>query len=180
MLERILPFTHRKILEVLQKEDIAIDATIGNGFDTLFLCNNCEFVYGFDIQQKAIESTHMLLRENKISNYQLFGISHSLMLDKVTKEVAVIMFNLGYLPGHEKQLVTQAESTLLAIKSGLTILRKGGIISLVVYTGHKGGVDESEAVTAFTNNLHSREYSVLRYQFTNKKNAPYVIFIEKH
>lgn len=180
MLERILPFTHKKILETLKNNDIAIDATIGNGNDTLFLCNNCKFVYGFDIQQQAIESTHMLLKEHNKSNYELFGTSHSHLLEKINEPISVIMFNLGYLPGHEKQTITKAASTLKAIESGLTLLRHGGLISIVIYTGHKGGIEESNAVNSFTEGLHSKEYSVLRYQFTNKKNAPYIIFIEKH
>lgn len=180
MLERILPFTHKKILEVLRENDLAIDATIGNGNDTLFLCENCQFVYGFDIQQKAIEATTALLKENNISNYELFNKSHSLISDNVTKEVAVIMFNLGYLPGHQKQTITTADSTVKAIQSGLRILKKGGLISLVVYTGHKGGLEESAALELVTSQLNSKDYTVLKYQFTNKKNAPYIIFIEKH
>jgi hypothetical protein len=180
MLTRVIPFSHQKIKEVLTKESYAIDATIGNGHDTLFLCKNAKYVYGFDIQDQALLNTDTLLKSENISNYSLHHQSHSNMQNIVTNKVKVITFNLGYLPGTDKSITTLPMSTITAIKNGLLLLEKNGIISITIYTGHKGGIEESNQILDYTKTLNSKDFSVLKYQFTNKKNAPYIIFIEKH
>lgn len=180
MLTRVIPFSHQKIEEVLSKDNYAIDATIGNGHDTLFLCKKAKFVYGFDIQSEAINNTTSLLSKENITNYSLHKQSHDTMHDVVKNKVMVITFNLGYLPGADKNLTTIPKTTIKAIKDGLELLDKGGLISITIYTGHKGGIEESNQIFDYTKTLNSKEYSVLKYQFTNKKNAPYIIFIEKH
>ena len=54
---------HNLIKDVLHPGDIAIDATVGNGHDTLFLVEQVSpsgKVFGFDIQQAAIDSTRAI------------------------------------------------------------------------------------------------------------------------
>ena len=62
----LLNTAHNSIKKVLHPGDIAIDATIGNGHDTLFLVEQVYpsgLVFGFDIQQIAIESTKEKIKQ---------------------------------------------------------------------------------------------------------------------
>ena len=68
--------------------DTAVDATAGNGHDTLKLCKAVGErgkVYAFDIQKCAIDATQAKLSENGIDNAMLILDSHSDM-DKYIKE----------------------------------------------------------------------------------------------
>ena len=40
------------LTEVVTQDDIVVDATMGNGHDTLFLAKLAKQVYAFDIQEK--------------------------------------------------------------------------------------------------------------------------------
>ena len=56
----LVNITHNLLKNKLFPGDIAIDATLGNGNDSLFLVeqvNPSGLVFGFDIQEKAIESS---------------------------------------------------------------------------------------------------------------------------
>lgn len=55
-LERILPFAKTLIKQHIQEDSIVIDATCGNGHDTLFLAEQVPNgnVFGFDIQKKLL------------------------------------------------------------------------------------------------------------------------------
>ena len=138
---------HEIILKVLKKGDVAIDATAGNGHDTLFLAKTVGKsgeVYAFDIQQDALHSTECLLKENKIDNVSLNLICHSKMQSVFTgnKKIKAIMFNLGYLPGSNKSIKTQASTTLMALNAGIDLLADDGILTLICYQGHAGGKEE--------------------------------------
>ncbi|XP_030962404.1 uncharacterized protein LOC115983770 isoform X2 [Quercus lobata] len=135
---------------VVQKGDMVIDATCGNGYDTLAMvkmvadesARGC--VYAMDIQNDALESASSLLEESLNPNekelVKLLPMCHSKM-DKVVPEASVrlVAFNLGYLPGGDKKIITKPETTLLALEAAKGILMPGGLISLVVYVGHPGG-----------------------------------------
>ena len=45
---------HAFLAEVVTKEDVVVDATMGNGHDTLFLAKLVKQVYAFDIQEQAV------------------------------------------------------------------------------------------------------------------------------
>ncbi|KAK4594887.1 hypothetical protein RGQ29_018569 [Quercus rubra] len=135
---------------VVQKGDTVIDATCGNGYDTLAMvkmvadesARGC--VYAMDIQNDALENASTLLEESLNPNekelVKLLPMCHSKM-DKVVPEASVrlVAFNLGYLPGGDKTIITKPETTLLALEAAKGILMPGGLISLVVYVGHPGG-----------------------------------------
>ncbi|XP_022718115.1 uncharacterized protein LOC111276633 isoform X2 [Durio zibethinus] len=136
---------------VLRKGDMVIDATCGNGCDTLamlkMVADESGFgrVYGMDIQTEAIENTSSLLdqavtpKEKEL--VKLFPICHSRMNEVVPENTAVrlVAFNLGYLPGGDKSIITISRTTLLALEAAKKMLISGGLISLVVYVGHPGG-----------------------------------------
>ena len=154
------PLTHiaQEILEAhIQEGDITIDATMGNGHDTLFLAQqvgSSGTVYGFEVQQQAIDSSQRLLDEYEVSDrIKLCATGHQNMLSNIANEhhgkISTIMYNLGYLPGSDKSVTTEAESTLQSLEQSAELLQKGGIISIMAYRGHAGGLEETNAVHAW-------------------------------
>ena len=154
MTRRLTDLAHDVIAGHLHTGDIVIDATMGNGHDTLFLAQRVGktgHVYAFDLQQQAIEQTRGRLERHGVADrVTLFRNSHAEMAmalpPGIAGNVAAVVFNLGYLPGGEKSVTTTAGSTLTALDASLALLRPGGLISLLVYVGHPGGMDEDEAI----------------------------------
>lgn len=136
---------------LLQPGDHAVDATTGNGQDTLALAQTVGSsgkVYGFDIQEEALIATrNMLTTRNTISQVELIQACHSKMAEHIIKPVHAVMFNLGYLPNGNKSVTTQATTTLSAIEQAQGLLVPGGIISVVTYPGHEEGAREHQALT---------------------------------
>ncbi|ERJ13395.1 tRNA (mnm(5)s(2)U34)-methyltransferase [Haloplasma contractile] len=186
-LERVLQYAKTLIKACTGKGDIAIDATIGNGHDSLFLSKlvgESGHVYGYDIQKQAIEKTRNLLDQHKIEQVTLFHKGHEYILDTVPSSlygnVSSAIFNLGYLPGSDKTVTTKGSTTIKAINQLLQILKVGGIIVLVVYHGHPEGQVEKDELLDYVSTLNQKYAHVLRYQFVNQKNhAPFIIAIEK-
>lgn len=174
----------KQILENnLKSKDIVIDATVGNGLDTLFLCHlvNNGHVYGFDIQTEAIERTVKLLRNNNIKNYTLYQQSHDKMLEllpHLKKRVSAILFNLGYLPNGNKMITTSYKTTIKAIECSMEMLKDKGIGLIVVYPGHKEGKKEDIHLNKYLLAIN-KIYKVNYYSNTDNKDAPYLITIEK-
>lgn len=177
---RILEFAHKTLKDKVSCNDICVDMTIGNGNDTLFLAKIAKFVYGFDIQQQAIENTTKLLNDNNIDNYQLFLSSHE-NIDKLVKEkVKAFIFNLGYLPAGDKSITTNYDSTIIAINNALKLLDVKGVIIIVVYVGHESGKIEDEKINEYIKTLNQKQYDVVSYRFLNQiNNPPYCIVIER-
>lgn len=183
----IIQFSHHLIEEAVNKGETVIDATCGNGHDTVFLSNvvgENGHVYGFDIQEQAILKTQEKLASHKIKNATIIKDSHSnaihhLTVDQLTSLGGAI-FNLGYLPGSDKGIVTKSETTILAIEGILSHLKENGIVVLVVYHGHAGGSVEKQNIMEYAHQLNQEQYSVLYYGFINQKNTPpFIIAIEK-
>src|SRR5699024_10616060 len=142
----IIPFAHSLIEEIVQPGDQVIDATCGNGNDTLLLSTLVEEtgnVYASDIQEQAIHTTQQTIQEHKRNNMYYSVESHANLTEHLpssTKEnIAEIIFNLGHLPKSDKKIITQPASTKKAITQLLPYLKKGGRIVLVIYHGHVGG-----------------------------------------
>jgi predicted methyltransferase len=185
----VLNEAHRLVGERLASGDCVIDATTGNGNDTLFLARRvgpAGYVYGFDIQEQALEHTQERLLRERVAMEQviLTALSHekmeSLIPEKIHGQVAAIMFNLGYLPGGERSLITRTDTTIEALNAALRLLRSGGILTIVVYPGHPGGDEESVAIQAWAAQLQMSSYQVTSYQFLNATTEPpYLIAIYK-
>jgi predicted methyltransferase len=183
-LKRVLPFAKELLTSVVEPGDLVVDATAGNGFDTLFLAElvgEAGHVYAFDVQPEAIKSTEeKLVEANLLSRATLILDGHENVSNYVHKEVSAAIFNLGYLPGSTHEIVTQGNSTIQAIESLLKQLKIGGLIVLVVYHGHSGGKEERDALLAYVQQLPQAFAHVLSYQFLNQQNTPpFIIAIEK-
>ncbi|KAJ8752517.1 hypothetical protein K2173_004805 [Erythroxylum novogranatense] len=176
---------------VVQKGDTVIDATCGNGYDTLAMlklvgdesCTGC--VYGIDIQRDALINTSSLLDETVTRRekelVKLHCMCHSRMEEIVPKNspVRLVAFNLGYLPGGDKNLITTPDTTLLALKSAMRILVAGGLISLVIYVGHPGGREELETMEAFVSGLSVENWTCCKFHMLNRVEAPVLVFLFK-
>ncbi|MEX1031490.1 MAG: class I SAM-dependent methyltransferase [Paenibacillaceae bacterium] len=185
----VLNEAHRLVGERLSAGDCVIDATMGNGNDTLFL-TRCVgptgYVYGFDIQEEALEHTReRLLRERVaveqiVLNVESHEHMEGIIPTSMHGQVAAIMFNLGYLPGGERSLITMTDTTLGALDAALRLLRSGGILTIVIYPGHPGGDEESVAIQCWAVQLQISSYQVTSYQFLNASTEPpYLIAVYK-
>jgi predicted methyltransferase len=184
----ILPFVRSVIEDHVTPGGIAVDATVGNGHDTLFLAQLVGeegTVYGFDIQEEALEITRRRLEEANVQErVRLFHENHARMADVLPasahRQVQAVMFNLGYRPGGDKSIVTRSASTLEALEAAVDWLRPGGVLTAVLYSGHEEGKEEAQSVIAWGKQLDQKMYHVLWYQFINQKNSPpTVLAIEK-
>ena len=179
---------HHFIKEHLQSGDIAIDATVGNGHDTLFLAHQVGpsgLVFGFDIQSTAIEATQLKFRLAGMDNLTLIEASHATMSDQIPHlyhgKINAVMFNLGYLPGGNKTIITRSDSTLVALTSACQLLSNQGIITVMAYPGHTGGDLETDSVNTWCEHLDKQQFTC--HQVPNpedKPSAPKLFIVQKH
>lgn len=183
-LQRVLQYAQFLLSQSIEKGEIAVDATAGNGHDTLFLTElvgEDGHVYSFDIQQQAVDATiNRLTDHNVVDRASVILDGHENVANYVENEIAGAIFNLGYLPGTDHQIVTKGNTTVHAIQQLLQLLKIGGIIVIVVYHGHEGGKKERDEVINFASSLPQKFVHVLRYEFINQKNdPPFIIALEK-
>lgn len=173
---KITEMAHLYVKTALQEGGVAVDATAGNGLDTLFLARQAGpegRIYAFDIQEEALRRTSAVLQqENLLDRVRLIKAGHEQMSAHVTEAVSAVMFNLGYLPGGDHRVVTGKETTLTALKAALTLLQNGGVITMVAYSGHPGGKEEQKALLDFCGKLNSREYRVAYTFYLNQLHHP--------
>lgn len=181
--QSVVELSHQLLSEAVHDGCFAIDATAGNGHDTYFLAGLVGAsgkVFAFDIQEQALIKTRELLRAygmEKRAELILQGHEH---IDKyVPGKVHGVIFNLGYLPGGDKRIVTAPKTTLAALKKSTLLLAPGGIIAICVYWGHAGGPEERKRVEEWIKHLPAQEYRVMKITFPNKNKAPYLIGVQK-
>lgn len=181
-MDKVLTFAKKIITPILDKNSLVIDATCGNGNDTLFLAKSpVKKVYSFDIQQLAIDRATKLLKENDIiDKVTLINDCHSEVKKYISEEITAVMFNLGYLPNADHQITTRGKTTIIALKNILELLKVGGLITIVVYWGHENGKLEKEELVTYVEKLSQKDVAVLRYEFINQQNnAPFLLVLEK-
>lgn len=186
MLQTALHFSHSLLEEILQPGDHVIDATMGNGYDTVFMAEKIGktgHVYSFDIQKEALLSTKSKLTEQDLLDRTSLFLQGHETLGTVVDEVQPIkagIFNLGYLPKSDKSVITLPETTRTAMEEILKRLVPRGRMILVVYYGHEGGEKELDMVQDYCQSLPQEKYNVLKYQFINQKNNPPILYcVEK-
>lgn len=175
----VLNYAKRELLNSIKHNDLVIDATIGNGNDSLFISKLIAngYLYGFDIQAKALDNTDKLLKENNISNYQLFKVGHEHMLETLPlfkNKVSAIIFNLGYLPNGNKEITTTYKTTLKGINDAYQLLNNKGLLLIIIYPGHPKGLEESVKLKEAL-----KTYNPKYIYNTDKELAPYLIKIKK-
>ena len=178
-MKRPLEIAHDFLAQVITPEDVAVDATMGNGHDTLFLAKLAKQVYAFDIQEQALEKTSQRLQEAGLTNVDLILQGHE-TVDQFVTEVKAAIFNLGYLPSADKSIITQPQTTIESLDKLCQMLINGGRIAIMIYYGHEGGDVERDAVLDFVSQLPQQEYTATIYRTLNQiNNPPFLVMIEK-
>ena len=172
------------ILEHLGEGDVAVDFTMGNGNDTLFLSRTvgeCGRVYAFDIQPEALTSTEAHLKsEGAPENYTLICASHHLVKEYVSEPIKAGMFNLGYLPRSGKKCVTtMRETTMPAVKAALELLAPDGVLIVAIYPGHEEGALEGEMLRRYFSTLSRFRICASEFHILNSPTSPYFYLLEK-
>lgn len=183
-LQGAVALSHFWLARVLRPGDMAVDATCGNGHDTLFLAElvgETGRVWAFDIQPAAIAATrHRLQAAGLAERVELIQDGHQFLMRYLQESVQAVVFNLGYLPGSDKEIITRSETTLAALQQAAELLAAGGIIAIALYTGHAGGPEEARAVESWAAALPPASYNVWKQSLLNRAGtAPYLILVEK-
>ncbi len=160
---RVVHQSHDIVAARVRPGDIVVDATAGNGHDTRFLCElvgSTGIVYACDIQPSALANTRALVAEHAPGvDVRFIEQGHQHIATWVDPahhgQVTAVMFNLGYLPGSDKTVTTQAQSTVRALESAVEALRPDGILAIVCYPGHQAGAAESAAVLSWAVELNA-------------------------
>lgn len=178
----LLDLHKRFILNHLGEGDIAVDFTMGNGYDTAFLSKTVGergHVYSFDIQQQALDSAAKTLRDAGCpENYTLIKDSHHRVLEYVKGPIKAGMFNLGYLPGGDKSITTMRETTMPAIEAAISLLDKDAVLNVAVYPGHAEGDAEGRMICEYLATLDRRKICCTQIKILNSPTSPYFIVIE--
>lgn len=174
---QITQWCHKFIRDHVEEGDICIDATAGNGNDTLVLCGlvgESGKVIAFDVQETAVENTKKRLEEHGVAERATVVLeSHENMTAYAEKgTVSCITFNFGYLPGGDHALATRKESSIKAIHQGLKLLKKGGMMSLCIYSGGDSGFEERDGILEELKQLDGKRYLVIVSEYYNRPNNP--------
>jgi SAM-dependent methyltransferase len=181
---RATEMAHLVLRQILKPGDWVVDATVGNGYDTLWLAQivgPSGRVFGFDVQAAALAKAAQRL--HGLSHITLLHAGHEHLATCLPAEakgrITGVMFNLGFLPGNDKSIVTRAETTLAALDQALSYLAVGGHITLVLYPGHDGGTEENTAVRTRAQRL-SNAYTAARYDWINTlRPSPELVVIDR-
>lgn len=176
-MKKPLVFARELVSAAVQPGGLAIDATCGNGHDTQFLAEltgSNGSVLAFDVQPEAIGRTRQRLADaGLLERVTLLGESHEYLGKHLQGQKAdAVMFNLGYLPGGNHAIVTRPETTKAALETAILHLNRGGVITLVIYTGHAGGKEEYQALRDYTEGLPQQEFTAIEYKVINQVNNP--------
>lgn len=186
----ILECAHLLAARGVEPGGLAIDATVGNGHDTLFLVRHVGRegrVVGFDIQREALDATRERIHAEvpaASARLDLVHAGHESMANHLDDcdygTVGTVMFNLGYLPGGDHSVTTEPATTRSALATSAEVLSPGGVITIVAYPGHEGGAVETETVGEWVSSLSQDEFRSLSYRFVNRPNdAPRLFAVEK-
>ncbi len=171
------------ILPHIKPGGAAVDFTMGNGHDTLWLSRAMgadSRVYAFDVQQAALDNTGKLLKtENAPENYKLILDSHHNVKKYVREPICVGLFNLGWLPGSDRSVTTMRDTTLMAVKSAIELMDDDAGILIAVYPGHEEGRLEGEELELFLGTLSNKQFCVTKMRIINSPKAPYFLLLEK-
>ena len=178
-----IDLAHNYWEQLVTPDNIVVDATCGNGHDTLALAGlHPRVLYAFDIQPEAIASTQAMLEDNlhheQLENVHLIQQSHENFPAEVNG-VKLFVYNLGYLPGGDKSKTTRTKTTLQSIKNAQEILIPGGVICITCYPGHPEGKLEEESILEHTNSLSPKKWSCCHHRWTNRNASPSLLIIQK-
>lgn len=178
-----VPLSHALLAARVREGDRVVDATCGNGHDTLFLARlvgGRGHVYAFDIQKDPLLRTRETLLEAGLADrVTLIHAGHETMDDHVPPGVRGVLFNLGFLPGGDREIRTRGGTTCRAIERGMTLLARGGVVVIACYPGHDGG-EEGGDIHSFLSTLDPMQWNVWQMRQVNRSlRAPFLFVAER-
>lgn len=184
-----IDLSHQYWNSLIKQGDTVIDATCGNGHDTLVLANlalttTSGTLFALDVQPAAIESCKELLMnklpKNIYNKIQFLQGCHSKFPEELTEgTVKVVVYNLGYLPGGNKSKTTTAQTTLQSLRAAQSLVQEGGLISITCYPGHEAGRIEEKEIIEYTSTLDPKTWSCCHHHWTNRRKSPSLLIIQK-
>lgn len=176
--------SHLFLRERVRPGDRVVDTTCGNGRDTLLLAELVGpegWVWAFDVQEGALAQTRALLAgAGCLGRAELVAAGHERLAEFILEPLRAAVFNLGYLPGGDREFVTRPENTAAALRQAAGLLLPGGIITVCVYTGHPGGPEEGRGVEDWAAGLSPGQFNVWTSRQLNRPaTAPYLVLVEK-
>lgn len=179
-----VPLAHLMLRHFVRSGAHVVDATCGNGNDTLLLAElvgPTGRVWAFDVQQEAMENTAAKLAANGLSErVTLVAHGHETLARQVNLALNAVVFNLGYLPGGDRSIITRPETTGAALEQALELLAPGGVVALTIYPGHNGGDAERRLAEEWAATLHAPRFHAWRMgQISADDDAPYLILVQK-
>ena len=168
-------FVHKYIKGLINKNDICVDMTMGNGNDTYFLATISKKVIAFDINEEAIKNTKE--KTKSLNNVILIKDNHININKYLDYPIDLFIFNLGYLPNSKDKTITKANETLIAFKKAYSLLKDNGYLIITFYRGHKGGKDEYYLLK----NYFEKEKinTIEKYKNDKDIDEPYTYIIKK-
>lgn len=184
---RLVEKVHLALAETLRTGDVAVDATVGNGHDLLFLCRlvgTTGKVHGFDLQEEALTSSRRRLQEaGVLDRCLLYHEGHEGMSDVLPQEIRrrtqAITFNLGFLPGSDKSVVTRPSTTIAGLEASTEWLAPNGLLAVTTYRGHPGGSEEARAVEDHCSNLSTEKYAISTETTGGDMSSPLAFLVRK-
>jgi len=179
-----VPLAHFFLRQRIRTGDLVVDATCGNGQDTVLLAElagETGRVLAFDLQESAIEKTSARLKAAGLDKrVELVLSGHERICEFLSEPAKAFVFNLGYLPNGDRRIKTAADSTLRALEQARKLLQPSGQILISVYTGHEGGEEEWAAVKGWCEALPPQEFNVWQSRQLNRgETAPFLVLVEK-
>jgi hypothetical protein len=185
-----IDLAHGHWARIVHPGAVVVDATCGNGHDSLALAqlaltDEQGHLYGFDIQSAAIANTHKRLQENlsqaRLERISLHCRSHSHLAEVLPKDCrpALIVYNLGYLPGGDKSHTTMLESTMESIVQAQMLVAEDGMVSITCYPGHPEGLREESALLELVSALCPQVWNCCHHRFVNRQRAPSLLLLQK-
>lgn len=185
-----LDVAHDLWTRLVRKGDHVVDATCGNGHDTLKLAqlaldSASGQLYALDIQPAAVKATRDLLTTHLspelLGKITLVERCHSTFPEEINRNsVRLVVYNLGYLPGGNKELTTKRYTTLQSIQNALELLQPGGCISITAYPGHPEGATEYEIILDYLRTLDPHQWNCSQHQWINRQSRAPILLVLQH
>ena len=182
VMKKVVEMAHDLLWSAQECDGVYADFTCGNGFDTCFLAgfDQVKRVYAFDIQEEALmETKHKLILAKLRDRCELILDGHEHMEEYIKEPLTAGIFNFGYLPHGDPGITTKLSTSRVAVEKALKLLKKHGILILVIYPGHEAGKLESRYFSNWIKELDSHVFSAMSIRMENKQDAPYLLVVEK-
>jgi ubiquinone/menaquinone biosynthesis C-methylase UbiE len=181
---QLTDIVHQYLDKYLQPGALAIDATAGNGYDALKMAERVGSrgkVIAIDIQQAAIQATEQRLNDAGWTHHEIIEGDHASVLQNLSEThpqaASAITFNLGYLPGSDKCIRTTPESTSTALDAAALLLKEGGVLLVVAYRGHSGGMDEATLVKNWMHAKQTTGHTIKTYEPQATERIPPILWV---